>query len=174
MSLDFDQLPCPLLRAFETEAYECGLQNEPIAVERLSLRDQRILLFYILYAADSFDYQVSVESIIDNLSKIFCINIPAESAVVIQALSIIENRQTLDATLRPFLANWRFERLGVCTRLILRLALWELMHTAIAPTIIINEAIELAKMFAEKDSYKFVNGVLDEVVKRLPTIQSTT
>lgn len=67
----------------------------------------------------------------------------------------------------PLLANWRIERIGVCTRLILRIAAWELLHTEIEPRVVINEAIELAKCFCERDAYRFVNGVLDEALKRL-------
>ena len=36
------------------------------------------------------------------------------------------------------------------------------------PRVVINEAIELAKAFAADDSHKFVNGVLDKVIKTLP------
>ena len=42
------------------------------------------------------------------------------------------------------------------------------------PRIVINEAVELAKEFAEKDSYKFVNGVLDRMISKdesVPTDQ---
>ncbi|HML19849.1 MAG TPA: transcription antitermination factor NusB, partial [Candidatus Dependentiae bacterium] len=60
---------------------------------------------------------------------------------------------------------WRFDRLGVCTKLILRLAVWELLHADEPHNIIINEAIELAKCFSEDDAYKFINGILDEAVK---------
>ena len=38
-------------------------------------------------------------------------------------------------------------------------------HTDTASTVIINEAIELAKAFSEKDAYKFINGILDEAAK---------
>ena len=47
------------------------------------------------------------------------------------------------------------------------MALWELMETETPSTIVLNEAIELAKCFSEKDAYKFVNGVLDKAVKQL-------
>ena len=50
-------------------------------------------------------------------------------------------------------------------KLILRLALWELLHTDTDPVVIINEAVELAQCFAEQDAYKFINGVLDSYRK---------
>ncbi len=133
----------------------------------LSLGDQRSLVFHLLYAADAFEYQVSLESIADNFGKGFDIIIPEQSQVFITAASIIEEREKLDAMLLPLLANWRFERLGVCTRLILRIGTWELLHTSTDSSVVINEAIELAKCFAEKDAYKFINGILDGFVKQL-------
>jgi N utilization substance protein B len=45
------------------------------------------------------------------------------------------------------------------------MALWELNQKGAIPSIIINEAIELAKQFAEQDSYRFINGILDEICK---------
>lgn len=79
---------------------------------------------------------------------------------------IIEKRDELDEIIKPLLENWRFDRLSVATKLILRYALWEFLYTDTAHTIIINEAVELAQCFAEKDAYRFVNGILDEWRKR--------
>lgn len=51
---------------------------------------------------------------------------------------------------------------------ILRVAVFELSDCLDVPyRVVINEAIELAKSFAAEDSHKFVNGVLDKVVKSL-------
>jgi transcription antitermination protein NusB len=140
--------------------------QEYIVCNALTAADQRSLIFHLLYAAEAFDYQVSLESIIDNFSRGYNIEIPKNSDVFLQTQAIIADREKLDGYVTPLLSNWRVERLGVCTRLILRLALWELAHEKAEFAIIINEAIELAKAFAEKDAYKFVNGILDEIVKR--------
>jgi len=131
----------------------------------LSQRDKRSLIFHLLYAAESNDYQVSIDSLVDNLNRGFDLDIPLDSDIVKTAAAIIDERNSLDASYKPYLANWRLERIGVCTKLILRYATWELTNTDTTPTIIINEAIELAKCFAEKDAYKFVNGILDEMIK---------
>jgi N utilization substance protein B len=132
----------------------------------LTQRDYRALVFHLLYAMDAFDYQVSLESIVDNFNRGFGTSIETSGLVFQEAQHIIEKREELDSDLMPLLANWRFDRLGVSTRLILRLGLWELLYTSIDTLIVLNEAIELGKIFAEKDAYKFINGVLDEAVKR--------
>ena len=58
--------------------------------------------------------------------------------------------------------NWRFERIAAVDRNILRLAAYELMQEPETPSsVIIDEAVEMAKRFGEADSPPFVNGVLD-------------
>lgn len=130
-------------------------------------RQMRSLIFHLLYAMDSYDYDSSLASVIDCLNRGFETTIDPQGEIALQAQAIIENRDKLDEEIIPMLANWRLDRIGLCTRLILRMAVWELQQGTIGPKIVINEAIELAKCFSERDAYKFVNGVLDEYLKRL-------
>lgn len=141
--------------------------SEPVSYNDLSRREVRALIFHLLYASESFDYKESLDAIVDNFNRGFDLNIPFDSEVVKTAGSIIDNRNELDETYKPFLANWRFERVGVSTKLILRFAVWELLHTKTDSRIIINEAVELTKCFAQEDAYRFVNGILDRVLKEI-------
>jgi N utilization substance protein B len=60
--------------------------------------------------------------------------------------------------------NWRFERIAAVDKNIMRIATYELMREPdTPPSVIIDEAIEMAKRFGEGDSPAFVNGVLDAV-----------
>lgn len=141
--------------------------EKTIHVDELSARDTRALLFQLLYTTDSFDNAVSLESIVDNYNRGFSVEIPFDSRVVQAVQDIMLHRDELDDYYKPLLSNWRIDRIGYCTRLILRFAIWELLYTDCNASIVINEAVELAKCFAEKDAYKFVNGILDEVAKSL-------
>ncbi len=141
--------------------------EESFTYAALSRRDIRALVIHLMYALEAFDYEVSLGSIVDNLNRGFDLDIPIESDAVTLTKAIVEERTQLDEMVKPFLANWRLERLGLCTRLIVRLAFWELMHSDIPISVIINEAVELAKCFSEKDAYKFVNGLLDQAAKQL-------
>ncbi|MFA6066815.1 MAG: transcription antitermination factor NusB [Candidatus Babeliaceae bacterium] len=145
--------------------------SKEIIIENLSKRDERIFIFHLLYAMDSFDYQASLESIVDNFCREFNLSVARDGSVIEQVRSIVDNRLALDDQIKPLLDNWRFDRLGVCTRLIIRQAIWELRNTDIDSAIIINEAIELSKCFAEDDAYKFINGLLDEWVKKNKTAE---
>ncbi len=131
----------------------------------LTVTEQRSLIFQLLYAIDAFDYDVSLESIADNLYRGFGVLIPPDSYAFKTALAVSSEREELDKLITPLIENWRFDRLGVATKLILRLSVWELQHTDTDAAVIINEAVELAKCFAEKDAYKFINGILDEFIK---------
>jgi N utilization substance protein B len=141
-------------------------ETEGVSSDSLSQRDARSLVFQLLYAMEAFDYHVSLESIVDNFARGFNVRINQTGPVFTKAQAIIQEKEELDEQIKPLLANWRLERLGFSTRLILRLAMWEFTKSDIAPSIVINEAVELAKCFAEHDAYKFINGVLDEWLKR--------
>lgn len=75
------------------------------------------------------------------------------------------NINKLDSTFSPFLSR-KLEDLDLVDKAILRLATFELLFRQDVPyRVVINEGIELAKAFAAEDSHKFVNGVLDKLVK---------
>jgi N utilization substance protein B len=74
----------------------------------------------------------------------------------------------IDALLAAHTQNWRVERMAVLDRLVLRLAVYELLAEAeTPPRVVINEAIELARAYTGEEAVPFVNGVLDAVRKDL-------
>jgi len=148
---------------------ECNTATEDFQLDirpyaQLSRREIRSLVFNLLYAMESFDYNTSLDSIVDSFNRGFDFDIPFTSEATAMARGAIENREALDNVYKPLLTNWRFERVSVSAKLILRLAIWEIQTKEIDPRIIINEAIELAKDFAEEDAYRFINGILDRIV----------
>ncbi len=73
----------------------------------------------------------------------------------------------LEAAIAPFIGR-DFAALDPVERAILRLGAYELSYKADVPTrVVINEMIELAKVFGSDHSYKFVNGVIDKLAKSL-------
>jgi len=72
--------------------------------------------------------------------------------------------ERLDQAIGSASTHWRFERLAAVDRNILRIATYELMvETGTPASVIINEAVEIAKRFSEADAPAFVNGVLDAI-----------
>ena len=74
----------------------------------------------------------------------------------------------LDPLISEAAAHWRIERMNVIDRLVMRLAVYEFLYERETPaTVIINEALELARAFSSEESVPFVNGVLDGIRRRL-------
>ena len=69
----------------------------------------------------------------------------------------------IDSLIARHTDNWRSERLAVVDRLIMRLAVYELLFEGTPAAVVINEALELAKTFSGERAVAFVNGVLDAV-----------
>jgi N utilization substance protein B len=70
--------------------------------------------------------------------------------------------------------HWRLERMPVVDRLILRLAVFELLERDVPRAVIIDEAAKLARTFSTEPAVKFVNGVLDAIGQRLEGDQRDT
>lgn len=74
--------------------------------------------------------------------------------------------QEFDALIARRSPKRALERIPVVVRAILRLALYELREMADIPaSVVINEAVALAKQYGEDEDSRFVNGVLGEVVR---------
>ncbi len=69
----------------------------------------------------------------------------------------------IDAQITKHAEHWRIERMPAVDRNILRLAVYEMLHTDTPAPVLIDEAIELARRYSGKESIHFVNGVLDAV-----------
>lgn len=69
----------------------------------------------------------------------------------------------IDGQITRHAEHWRIERMPAVDRNILRLAVYELLHTDTPPPVLIDEALELARRFSGIESVHFVNGVLDAV-----------
>jgi transcription antitermination protein NusB len=79
----------------------------------------------------------------------------------------LENQEKIDDLIRSQADNWRLERMPAVDRNILRLAIYEMMFERDTPKLVVlDEAIELAKKFGSEQSGRFVNGLLDGLLKQ--------
>ena len=77
----------------------------------------------------------------------------------------IEHRQEIDKKLAEFATNWTLPRMSVVDRNVLRLGAYEILHADTPSRVAVNEAIVLAKRYGDTNSPRFVNGVLDRLLK---------
>ncbi len=77
-------------------------------------------------------------------------------------------QERLDELIREASEHWRFDRLSRVDLNVLRVAAYELLQSPAVPiSVVIDEAIEIARRFGTEESAVFVNGVLDQIARRL-------
>jgi transcription antitermination protein NusB len=78
---------------------------------------------------------------------------------------VLPMKKVLDELISKHAPEWPFDQVAIIDRNVLRIALWELAFTTDTPVkVIINEAIELGKLFGSDSSPRFINGVLGSLV----------
>jgi N utilization substance protein B len=82
---------------------------------------------------------------------------------------VVSQFTALDEKLQPIAPEWPLEQIARVDRTILRIGLYELLHSGeiVPPKVAINEAVELAKAFGSDNSSKFINGVLGTAYRTL-------
>jgi N utilization substance protein B len=82
----------------------------------------------------------------------------------------VEHIEQIDEIIRRHAEHWRLDRMATVDRNVLRLAVQEFLYDKEMPkTVVINEAIEIARRFSAQESPQFINGVLDSIKKELET-----
>ncbi len=86
---------------------------------------------------------------------------------------VIKQRKELDSVLSDHATNWSVRRMAAIDRNILRLGACEILYTETPGRVIINEAVEIAKRYGDRQSGQFVNGILDRVLRTRVANEST-
>ena len=80
-----------------------------------------------------------------------------------------ENLPEIDENIKKYLQKWTIDRIATVDRNLLRLSVYELLfcRDEVPPNVVIDEAVEIAKVFGDEQSSKFINGVLSKVKNSL-------
>jgi N utilization substance protein B len=70
---------------------------------------------------------------------------------------------TVDDKIRTRAEHWRIERMAIVDRNVLRLAVYEFLFEETPNTVVINEALEIARRFSTFEATQFINGILDAI-----------
>jgi N utilization substance protein B len=136
-----------------------------INASTLSLSHRRGLVLHLLYALELNNYEYSLSDLIYSYNIDFGIIIDSDDSIIPIIEDLIGSKNELDNELKKYLENWQLERISILVKLILRYGLFELIQRKSDSKLIIYEAVELAKGYAEEGSYRIVNGVLDAYSK---------
>jgi transcription antitermination protein NusB len=82
---------------------------------------------------------------------------------------VIQHQEEIDRIIKEHLEKWTIERLAHVDRSLLRLAVYELMYCKeeVPVNVALDEAIEIAKIYGDDQSSRFINGVLSKVKQAL-------
>ena len=75
----------------------------------------------------------------------------------------LKNLEAVDDRIRSRAEHWRIERMAIVDRNILRLAVYEFLFEDTPRTVVINEALEIARRFSTFEATQFINGILDAI-----------
>jgi len=141
-----------------------------VTAERASARRRsRRAALQALYSADVQERATAAEgsplAALDALAEHFELPPGARAFAEELVKGVAAERATLDARLSEVARNWRLERMAHVDRNVLRLAAWEILFAGTPAAVAIDEAVELAREFGDDASPRFVNGVLDALLK---------
>lgn len=123
----------------------------------------REAIISLLYAYDSGNDEIG-KNAIEILDEKKIRNKQQEFALSLFHGTLLHWKE-INALITKHLKEWGLERIGKMERAILRLAVYEICFTPTDAPIIINEAIELAKLYGSDQAPRFINGVLDAIKK---------
>ncbi len=95
------------------------------------------------------------------------IMIPISSLVIKLTEEVLSKKEEIDKIIEAFLENWTIDRIMTSDKEVLRLAIYQLIICrSQASSIVIDRAIRIAKKYGDKNSGKFVNGILGAVYRK--------
>ena len=129
----------------------------------------RELAFELLYSLET--KKVEKESIEEQIKMFLETNEitdkKAEEYFTDVVYGIQTNSEKIQETISSNLAsNWKIERISKISLVLLKLSTYELIYKKIPYKVVINEVVELAKLYGDENAPSFINGVLGNIVKQ--------
>ena len=130
-------------------------------------RQVRKLALQALFEIDATEHTVGF--VLDHRLEYAALDKSGEEFLRLLVSGVFRNLDVLNDMVRKFAPEWPVEQLAIIDRNILRLALFEVSSKAIdtPPKVVINEAVELAKLFGGDSTPRFVNGVLGAALEKV-------
>lgn len=130
-----------------------------------SRRQSRIYAVMSLYSYEINERKESVDEVLNfDYDKKIPENVFAFAKTLVEGT--INNLERIDSLIEKYSNNWDIKRIQYVDKSIIRMSIYSLIFLKDIPkSVVIDEAVEISKIFSDKDSYKFVNGILDGIQK---------
>lgn len=128
----------------------------------MNRHQERVSAFALVF--ESYFSDTSIEDLASYAKETEAI--PVNGRVKDLAKNISEMKPELDKKIEPYLRQWKIDRISKVALAILEIAIYEILYVEdVDAPIAINEAVEIAKMYAGDDDPAFINGVLGSFLK---------
>ncbi len=122
--------------------------------------ESRKIIMTILYQITVYEKEKMSYNIEDVLKE----NLEIDNEFVKETVfGVITYKNELDKKANQYMKNWTVDRLGNTDIAILRMGIYELLYTKTPGIVVINEALELSKLYSDGEISKMINAVLDKI-----------
>jgi transcription antitermination protein NusB len=88
--------------------------------------------------------------------------------------AVTTHTEQIDTELSKYPEDWSYERIGTAERILLQLAVAEMVFLGTSYKVVIDEILDIAKLYAQEDATRFINGILGAVVRNLPALRQSS
>jgi len=133
----------------------------------LSRRKAREAAFKILFEIDLVNNDV--EEALHRLESDLSLREEMREFIAVLVRGTLSHRAEIDQRISRYSPDWPLERMPTVDRNLLRMAAFEMLYGGdVHPVVVINEAIEMAKIYGDDNSRAFINAILDRIKEDRP------
>ena len=145
--------------------YKAGMSKN------MNRRQEREIVFQLLFETE-FHRDITPSSVYLNASA--AREIEETPYIHDTYFGVMERRDDADLLISQFSHRWKLSRMGIVTRNLLRLAVYEMLWGNIPPKAAINEVLEIAKIYDTEAAPSFINGILNQIARHKGLIAAPT
>lgn len=146
-----------IVNTYETGFFQRTIKGVFLQMKRRTARERALQALYQIDLAQIEPKEAIMNVLEENNEK-------GSEFLESLVFGYIEHKEEIDTIIRQNLAKWKLERIGSIDRNILRVAVCEMKFIEDVPTTVsLNEAIEVAKVYGDEESKRFINAVLEKV-----------
>ena len=134
----------------------------------MNRRDARITAFCLLFESD-FHPECSFDEIYQRAEDVGELKVNGFAKTLFE--NTVLNKETIDEQIEAVSNKWKISRFSAVARAIIRMAVGEMMYSEVPAKIVINEAVEISKLYDEKKATAFINGILNTIARNLGKIE---
>lgn len=134
--------------------------------EKMTRRETREELFKLLFQVEIQGNSLQDDYDKSELREEIQADVKTKEFVETYIKGLEEHKNFLQEKIQEAMTDWDFQRIGYVEKSLLRLAAYEIYFEGLPVEIIVNEAVELAKIYGDIKTHEFINGVLAKVIHR--------